>query len=278
MGTPQPKFKNCWSRTKRAADHLLAFKSEWERIFTDHCITSVFRYEENSGWFVVSTSVPPATLERIRCNTLALEIGEYAYQLRAALDGLIWDTITFTQGTEPAANTNRVEFPIVDGITRKFKDSGFLKFPFPENLKRWLESIQPNAGEKSEGDPERGIPTALSDIHDLARLDRHRRLRIVAAVITQLRFGIASNPQGRIVDRERIDTFDLFGGQYEFLRFKVETVDQTILRELTLKTDLAFEVLLEDIRPFPNMDACSQLGSYIYAVEYIISRFEDAFN
>lgn len=273
----EKRFKNSWARTERAAMHLIAFKSEWERVFSDNGITTVARYDEDSGWRIAAMSVPAAMRERLDRNTLALELGEYAYQLRAALDGLIWDAMTLTQGTEPATNTNRVEFPVVDGITREFKDCGFMKFPFPDQLKTWLESIQPGAAEKPEGDPDRGLSTALSDIHNLARFDRHRRLRIIAAVITHLRFGIVSDPKGQIVARERIDSFDLFGGQYEFLRFKVETADRTDLRHLALKTEIAFEALLEDIRPFPGMDAGSQLGSYISAVQYIVSMFEKAF-
>lgn len=92
-----------------------------------------------------------------------------------------------------------------------------------------------------------------------------------------MRFGTVSDPPSKIIARERIDTCDLFGGQYEFLRFKVQTADGTEVRDLTLKTELAFAVLLEDIQPFEGMDAGTQLGAYIEVVEYIISRFEDEF-
>jgi hypothetical protein len=280
MDASKPRFKNSWTRTKRAAVHLAAFKTEWERIFADHGISVVTRYDKDSGWHIASVSVGDSTIERFENNSLALELGEYAYQLRSALDGLIWDAITFTQGSEPPADANGVYFPVlVPPITsRKFEDCGFLKLPFPKQLRDWLESIQPYQAVKTVGHPDRGLETAIWDINDLARLDRHRRLRIVAPVITQLRFGIASEPEGRIVARERIESFDLFGGQYEFLRFKVETADGTELRKMALKTALAFEVILEDIRPFGGgMDMGSQLGTYIQAVEYIVGRFEREF-
>ena len=279
MADPDRRFKNSWKRIERAKDHLTAFNSEWEGIFADRSITVVARYDENSGWFVASTSVPASTKERIDRNNLALEIGEYAYQLRACLDGLIWDAITIQQGgSEPSSNTNRVEFPVViEGVTGKFKDCGFLKFPFPDQLKEWLKSIQPSTTVEPADHPDTRLGAALTDIHNLARFDRHRRLRIVAAVPTKLLWGIASHLKARIVAREYIDTFDLFAGQYEFLRFKFETVDGTQIREMTLKTEVTIEVLLEDVKPFPEMDAGSQLASYIDAIQYIVSRFEETF-
>lgn len=262
--------------------HLVAFKVEWERVFADCGLATVARYDEDSGWYIARLEVPPATVERFENNTLSLELGEYAYQLRSALDGLIWDAITFTQGAEPPADANGVYFPVfippITNRSKKFKDSAFLKYPFSEQLKIWLESIQPYQAVKAEGHPDRGIETALWDINDLARLDRHRRLRLVAAVPTTLRWGIVSAVENRIVARERIDTCDLFSGHYEFLRFKVETSSGAELREFTLKTEMAFEALLEDIEPFGNgMDMGSQLYTYIQAVEYIIGRFEEQF-
>ena len=258
--------------------HLSAFRAEVSAILTDDSPPIVCRYDKDSGWFIAGFVLPDAMIERIRKNTLSLELGEYAYQLRAALDGLIWDAITLQQkGTEPPANANRVEFPITDGKTRIFKDCGFQKFPFPDQLKTWLESIQLNAADKPEGDPDRGISTAISDIHDLARFDRHRRLRVVAAVPTGLQFVVDTGELlSGIIAQERIDC-DLLGGQYEFLRFQLETRDNAPIRKFTLETDVTFEILLEDIEPFEGINTGPQLDMLVNAVENIIARFEKEF-
>lgn len=278
MGSHGRRFRNSWARLDRAIIHHSAFSAEADALFANRSPSTICRYDKDSGGFIASFVLPDATIERIKRDVLPLELGEYAYQLRAALDGLIWDAITFTQGTEPPANANRVEFPITDGVTRIFKDCGFLKFPFPDQLKTWLESIQLNAAEKPEGDPDRGVPTALSDIHDLARLDRHRRLRIVAVVPTKLQFGVnTGNVLSRIVASERIDC-DLLGGQYDFLRFQLDTIDGTPLKRLTLKTDVTLEILLEDIEPFEGIDTGTQLRMLIDAVGHIIARFEKQFS
>jgi hypothetical protein len=262
----------------RAATHLSAFKAEVEAILGNGGPSTVCRYDKGSGWVIASFVLPETMTERIRKDVLSLELGEYAYQLRAALDGLIWDAITIYRGAEPPSDANRIEFPVIDGIKKKFKDCAFRKFPFPDKLRDWLETIQPNATDKPEGDPDRGLSTALGDIHDLARLDRHRRLRIVAAVPTNLQFGVyTGDVLSRVVARERIDC-DLFGGQYDFLRFQLETIDKTPLKKATLKTDVTFEILLEDIEPFEGINTGTQLGMLIDAVGYIIARFEKEFS
>ena len=272
-----PRFGNSWARLDRAAAHLSAFTAEVNSLFADDSPATVCRYDKDSGWFIASFVLADGTIETIKRNTLALELGEYAYQLRAALDGLIWDAITMTLGAEPSADANRVEFPVTD--IRNFKDCGFLKFPFPNELRTWLESLQRNAAEKPEGDPDRGVSTALDDIHDLARFDRHRRLRIVAAVPTNLKFGVnTGDVLSRIVARERIDDCDLLSGQYDLFRFQLEAFDGAPLGKLTLKTDVTFEILLEDIQPFEGMNTGAQLVMLVDVVGYIIARFEKEFS
>ena len=270
-----PKFKSSTARVERAMTHLAALKSEFEAIFANDAISTVCRYDKDSGWSIASIVLSSATIERIEKNVLALELGEYAYQLRAALDGLIWDAITLRQGTEPSADTNRIEFPIVDGIKKKFKDCTFLKFPFPDKLRVWLESIQPDQAEKPEGHPDRGLSAALGDIHDLARLDRHRRLRVMAAVPTDLKFRVISDPPSRIIAKERIYTCDVFCGQYEFLRFQVEA--ERVPEKAALETHLTFEILLEDMPPIDGMSVFLQLQIFAEAVGYIVDRFEEEF-
>ena len=278
MASRTIRFTNSWARLDRAASHLTAFKDEFRAILNDESPPAVCRYDKDSRWFAARFVLPKASVERIKRNVLSLELGEYAYQLRAALDGLIWDAITITQGTEPPSNANRVEFPITDGVTRPFEDCGFLKFPFPDRLRTWLKSIQLNADEKPEGDPDRGVPTALGDIHNLARFDRHRRLRVVAAVPTNLRFRVnTGDVLSKLVAWELMDC-DLLGGQPEFLRFQLETPDGILLQKATLQTDISFDVLLEDIEPFEGISAGTQLGMLIDAVGHIIARFEKEFS
>ena len=126
-------------------------------------------------------------------------------------------------------------------------------------------------------DPDRGLSTCLGDIHDLARFDRHRRLRVIAVVPTGLKFGVITAPPCKVVARERIDSCDLLGGQYEFLRFRIETREGINPEKARLKTDLTFEILLEDIEPFEGVNTGEQLQMLLGVVKYVITKFEEAF-
>jgi hypothetical protein len=162
------------------------------------------------------------TLRLIQSNTLALKLGEFAYQLRAALDGVIWDAITYRQGTEPPADANGIGFPILNGKVRDFDKCGFHKFPFPQNLADWLRSIQPGTADTPIGHPDRGMNNTLEDIHNVARFDRHRRLRLVAAVPGDPVVDVATMPPGATVIRHDWLNCDPLSGVYDYLWFELE--------------------------------------------------------
>jgi hypothetical protein len=79
---------------ERAEHHLKTFQTEWALLLAQNPFGSIVRYHEDSGWYVASLTADEATRKRISDTTLPLILGEFAYQLRAALDGLIWDAIT----------------------------------------------------------------------------------------------------------------------------------------------------------------------------------------
>jgi len=271
------RFKNSWSRLERAAHHLAAFQAEWNRI-GQYRFGSVVRYDKDSGWYIASLTADDAMRDSIRKTTLPLVLGEFAYQLRACLDGLIWDAVTFTQGTEPPADANRLEFPVLNGKIRIFKDCRFLKFPFPDNLKIWLESIQPDSAEKPLGHPDRGLAGALEDVHDLARLDRHRRLRVIAGFPTELYANfIFDPPEGfKAIGREGLPC-NILGDEYELLRFKVESVSGEQPRKIRIETAAKFEIFFEDLATYKDMPTGERMGNLCAAIEHVVARFEDEF-
>ena len=274
------RFTNSRSRLERAEYHAKAFHSQWETFLEKDGLAAVGSYDKSSGWFVASVDPTPAMLEKIRTNTLSLELGEMAYQLRSALDGLIWETVTIMQaGSEPAPDAdgaNKLDFPILNGKYRDFKKCGFHKFPFPDQLREWLESIQPDSAEKPVGDPYRGIKTTLEDIHDLARHDRHRRLRVVGAAPTEIRFGMeSSDPTARVGDYEMIGECDFLSGKHEFLRFKVITASGIFPEKVRLGTNVRVEISVEQIELYNGQNLGMQLQRFIQAVSMVIEKFEE---
>jgi hypothetical protein len=149
------RFKNSRNRLDRATHHAKAFTAEWDAILHDESCIPVFIKNPNTGWYDVLVHLSPDSAERIERNTISLELGEFAYQLRAALDGLIWEAITRTQGAEPPSDAkylSRLEFPLAPTWKANDVDAGrFYGFPFPQNLIDWMKTIQPDATEKPIG-------------------------------------------------------------------------------------------------------------------------------
>ena len=274
-------FKNSRSRLDRAEYHAKAFHSQWQSMLVDESFSPVGRYDKSSGWYIVSAFPSDSTLEKIKTNTLALELGEMAYQLRSALDGLIWEAVTLSQGTEPAPDSdgvNRLEFPILSGKNADFNKCALHKFPFPDQLKTWLSSIQPYSPVKPVGDSDRGLNTTLEDIHDLARHDRHRRLRVVAAFPSEISFMVeaTSDPTSRHGSYEAIDTCDFLSGRYEFLRFQLLTDSGIFPDKIRLNMNVKIEIFVEHIELYGGENLGVQLQRFIQAVDLVISRFEQA--
>ncbi len=271
------RFKNSRSRLERAATHARSFCAEWDAIFDNDGLRPVFGKEKNSGWWVLSAEFSPASAARVDSNNLSLELGELAYQLRAALDGLIWETITIQQhGMEPPTDAaNGLDFPILNGKNRDFQTRALHKFPFPQRLKEWLESIQPDATEKPFDNPDRGLKTTLEDIHDLARMDRHRRLRIIGAYPRSATLFEVDTlpPGGRIVSHEWIDC-DLFGGQRELVRIRVECPGGLSPYTVRLKAKVAFDMSVEDVELHEGKNISFQLERFLQAVGRVIDKFD----
>lgn len=118
---------------------------------------------------------------------LALEFGEMLYQLRAALDSLVYEVAILDSGQDPPPDAKQLEFPIRD--SRTSFDHAARKFaPLTDQHRTMIESIQPYDPE-NRTDGHRLIGETLQVINDLARKDRHGGLRVIAS------WGANRNPQ-----------------------------------------------------------------------------------
>src|ERR1700726_127274 len=101
----ETRFKNSRTRLDRAYVHYRTIISEWNALLDRKSTTTVIRKDKDPRWNVVSFQLSPEALGRVKGNQLSLVLGEFTYQLRSALDGLIWDAITYMQnGTEPPSD------------------------------------------------------------------------------------------------------------------------------------------------------------------------------
>jgi len=266
-------FEDSRKRLARAKVHAEAFWSEVLRVFPKDGYTVNLDKKDERTW--IATAVFKVTPN---VELLSLELGEYFYQLRAALDALVWKAVWIIQGSEPPADANSLEFPIYPG-PKKFESAGIHKFPFPQELRGWLAGIQPYSAEKPLGDPERGLNNTLRNLHDCARKDRHRRLHVAAAIAKTVHYDFLDGfPEGVTIRSAEILPADFFKGKNEFLR--VELAHKTGVMPKFQKhfaTALQIDISVDEITNWTDEGFPGELILFGQTTEYVINRFESVY-
>jgi hypothetical protein len=264
-------FPQSWRRVDRAAFHLKAFQAEWERVVGPEAHEIVT--EPNDDWTQGTVRAVPRIS---RENTLAIELGEFFYQLRAALDATVYQAALFVEATDPPADEDRLEFPIYAG-EKRFKNSAVYIGKFPDDLKRWFESIQPyNAAKTADADTLLLIKY-LRLIHDCARKDRHRQLHIVAAYPTRFACEFEYTPSTLRIRSPRRLRVNLLESDEPFFFFDIEGADLTVHNKIKLKTTLQVEVSVDQIPVAPGGRMDTEIKGMCAAVEFVIKYFESGF-
>ena len=139
-------FPDSVKRINRAVLHYNAVYAEFLKFIQPDAHTVHIEMSEQETEGVAKTRLPD-----VPENDMALELGEFFYQLRAALDSLIYQASIYTEGVDPPSNKDKVEFPIcID--EGKFNRNAVNRKPFPTKLRNRLLSIQPYAA-KDPGNP-----------------------------------------------------------------------------------------------------------------------------
>jgi hypothetical protein len=267
-------FEDSWKRIERAVIHAKAFVVEFHRLFPKDGYT-VRLDQESPGTFVATAFFNIDSAK----NDLALELGEFFYQLRGALDAAIWQTVTICEGSEPTDTTpgvNRLEFPITSEAN--FEKAAVHKFKFPDKLKSWIRSIQTDSAEKPSDDPDLGLNVTLETIHNFARKDRHRRLHVAAIVPRAFEYIFDCTPSNvQIVSVEFIEC-DFLKGNNKFARFELESINGQPITHAELTTGLAIDVAVDGMDIWSQDGFAGELIRCGAAVEYILNRFESTFN
>lgn len=92
--------------------------------------------------------------------------GEWLYNLRSALDYIVWAAAAHASGSVPPPNESGLQYPIYDDETTWQRNLWRLKWLAPHHVEM-LETMQP-----FRSDPDANF---LGWINRLARIDRHRR-------------------------------------------------------------------------------------------------------
>jgi hypothetical protein len=263
-----PTFNESLERIQRASRHAQAFAKGISEFLTDAPYSiKPERRGENSG---VIRLIPRKHPDR----ELPLLLGEFFYQLRAALDAAMWEAFVQLGDTKkhPQIKVNRIYFPIYQH-KKDFEKSVHHNIALKPELRNWLASIQPcNPEQRSAASEEEQISTALSTINECSRKDRHRKLHLVGATVISSDARIRVDPPARVKRVENIPA-DPFGGQYEIAEFEIEGANPNT--QLEFVGEFTIQPSVNEI---PNsVDLWAQLQRLTLASAKVITRFEEAF-
>ena len=263
-------FVDSWKRIERAIAHGEAFKAEWERVINPESYTTSISV--NSDWtqgaIKAVTNVAPE-------NDMALELGEFFYQLRAALDAVVYQVSVMEQGCEPPAHEDRVEFPICH-TPKGFDRNPINTDPFPQQARDWLETIQPYNTAKTVGTKYPTLNRRLEILHNCARKDRHRRLHMVAAVPTAIDWEFTITGPGHITYENPIQA-NFLEDECVFLEFGIEGVRSRSATNIKLESAISIEVSLNEVPIPPGSNLGTELHWIVKATEYVVEFFESGY-
>jgi hypothetical protein len=214
MMTNRKPFDLCWDRILRAEVHSDAAAKAWNAfIERDPYGVEAHVDADGSGWVSVRTTEPPP-------NSIALEIGEFLYQLRGALDASVYETACLNCGQRPPPDESKLEFPICD--TPQSFENGRRKIRqlTPEQQKL-IESVQPyNAPGLESADLPYNFNRGLGILNDWARKDRHRGLHVVASWASEIR-PLLEVPRGTDLDQMTVTPSFLLRDETRVASFKL---------------------------------------------------------
>jgi hypothetical protein len=189
LATAPELFAKCSARIDRAVHHSNEIAAVWNSLDISKLLeVTLFMRDDGSGVMDIEQREPlPEILE--------LELGEYLYQLRAALDGAVYASALEDSGQTVPSKPAGLEFPICDNAKdwpRQARKIAQLN----DGRRRFIEVTQPFA----EPQVEAALRIANSNrslriLNDLARMDRHRRLHTLA-VATSLKRPLFALPEG----------------------------------------------------------------------------------
>jgi hypothetical protein len=206
---------------------------------------------------------------------LSLQFGEMLYQLRAALDSLVYEVAILDSGEDPPPDPENLEFPIRPSKS-SFQNAARKIEPLSDFHREMVESVQPYDVEKrAEG--HRIAAVALQELNDLARKDRHRGLRVIASWISN------KNPQfdlspGCDIEWLSVTPDGLLDHEGEIVSFQISNWRPGLHFEAN--PNCAIDVTVEDAPP-PTSDEDTmdeRAATMIAVVTLVIEGFEETFD
>lgn len=180
-------------------------------------------------------------------HRLSLLIGEFLYELRAALDNCLYETAVVYSGQDPPPGDGVLQFPIYDTPESWTRNLYRLRHLSDEH-RAMLERVQPYQAELQD-------LNCLRILNRLARNDRHRTLHVVGSVLAKGAMLVEAPPGSKVIEQHKADRVVVSQGATEIASFVIEpwTPGQQVdvLSEIELEVEIT-EIAAE--RPWGSLD------------------------
>ena len=248
------RFPECWDRISRAESNGESIGTDWGQL-TQQDIYSQFTKDNGDG--TVSLMIKGQPLPPI----LSLKLGEVLYQLRAALDGLIYQAILLDEGGS-ITTKDYLGFPVCESEAAFKSNTNSSKLgKLADERKAIVESVQPYKSPSPRD-------TGLWMLNDLAKRDRHRRPHVVACWIRDIEVKVTPKPK-RVIK--------VIGSGYledELELATVEPRDEDVRKDFHANVVTPADIGIDGISGGRLAEIINSMSD---AVSDVVIRFEDSF-
>ncbi|NIJ05030.1 hypothetical protein [Frigoribacterium faeni] len=166
---PAAEFDTAHLKAARARVHAKELSEIWNTYLDGHPFDFDLHQTGNEQWTMTITQDRPVPPE------MSIVFGEWLFDLRSALDSVIWATAVHVSRQEPPPGEDRLQYPIFESRASWDRNLTRLR-PLAEHHREMLLTMQPFMSENPDAN-------FLGWINKLARIDRHRRMTVATAYV-----------------------------------------------------------------------------------------------
>jgi hypothetical protein len=209
-------FDVCWERITRARTHRNAIANAWNSFIEEHPYDVRSYVNDDGTGGILIEQVKPIPL------LIAVEIGEFLYQLRAALDACIYETACLNTGRRPPPDENKLEFPVCVSLD-VFKKASRKIVPLTRQQRDIVEAVQPyNAPSLTADELPYNFNRCLGILNDWARKDRHRGLHVIASWASDIKPLIIIPSSAKLVEFRVVRDAFVLKDESEVATFRID--------------------------------------------------------
>jgi hypothetical protein len=264
-------FQSCRDRIARAEAHSKAVADAWNDFIEEDPYSAVVRVEDNgTGRVFVEPAYNPFP------SLFSLELGEFLYNIRAALDHAVYAAAIEESGRDPPPQARNLEFPIYD-TPEHFKDNAWKIDPLTGNRRMIIESVQPYKIVQGL-DPDLLLLSphrTFGMLSDWARKDRHRRLHVLGSWASNAS-PMLRLPDGVTVRWLHVNGDGILENESEIARFRLKGWEAGM--DIQANPNLAIDVVLDEVPPpaADNDTLGNRLRFMVIWVKQVVDAFEES--